>query len=64
MQVSSAMAPGFNAITPVSSQASERTETRENDGDGDDAKAAAASAPSQSLNLSGQVTGKLVHATA
>jgi hypothetical protein len=64
MQVSSAMTPGFNAIAGASSQASERTEKRENDGDGDDAKTAAASSSSRSISLNGQVTGQLIHATA
>jgi hypothetical protein len=64
MQVSSMTMPGLSPTTAASSPAAERTEKSEHDGDGDDKTAGATSSPSQSVNLSGQVTGQLIHATA
>jgi len=62
MQVSSMTMPGISPTAAVPS--TERTEKRENDGDGDDNKAGAAAPRSQSINLNGEVTGQLIHATA
>jgi hypothetical protein len=55
---------GASSMMPAVAAKGERTETHENDHDGDDAKAASSASPSRSVNLSGQVTGTLLHAVA
>ena len=62
MQIS--LMPGLGSTTAVSSRPGERTELREYDGDGDDGKAGAAAPPAQTVNLNGQLTGQVIHATA
>ena len=66
MQISSLFSASASSPMAATPPVVPRTQDKKGDGDGDDggARAAGAGAGSASVNVSGQVTGQLIHAVA